>query len=228
MPKGRAGISGPGVFYRIRLPEEGQEPKNEKQAKLMAVAAIKCDILTDLKSRRPKEASGNDEEQNWAVIIHAVGGYLGQSMNGLPPTEAERNKAIARIEKAATKLEEEFEAADFHVTDLLHKAMHRRGANFYELKKHLEAITNPMPIVEVVRQSKGRPDPYLETLIRELVQVWTDATGKVPGKTGTDHYKGGRTSPFYRWCNLITGPIIGKNLPRELVDTVIDLCKPDG
>ena len=153
---------------------------------------------------------------------------MGQVKNGWPPTLAERDKALSRIGYAAVKLEAEIVAANFHVTDFLHKAMHRRGANLYELRKHLEAITDPMLMVEEVRQPKGRPDPYLEDLIRELVQVWTDATGKMPGKTGTDHYKGGRTSPFYRWCNLITGPVIGKNLPRELVDTVIDLCKPDG
>lgn len=225
MPKGKMAISGSGPFWRVKLPEEGQEPKTEEQRILVAVAVAKDEILAELAKRVP---GGVVLDDPWERILYAAGGYLGQTKRGLPPTVAERDKAFSRIEKAATKLEEEFAAADFHIIDLLHKAMLRRGADFYELKKHLEGITDPMPIVEEVRQPKGRPDPYLDYLIRELVKVWTDATGKPPGKTGTDHYKGGRTSPFLLWCNMIAEPAIGKSLPRDLVDTVIDLCKPDG
>jgi hypothetical protein len=228
LPKGRIGISGPGPFYRVRLPKDGHEPKTEEQRKLASVAAIKDEVLAVLEKRLPQDGDHVVLDDCWDAIIHAVGGYLGQAKNGPPPTEAERNKALSRIEQAAGKLEAEIAAANFHVTDFLHKAMHRRGADLFEFKKHLEAITDPMPMVEEVRQPKGRPDPYLEDLIRGLVKVWIDATGKAPGKTGTNHYEGGRTSPFYRWSNIIAKPAIGKSLPRDLVDTVIDLCKPDG
>ena len=157
-----------------------------------AVVAIKDGILRELEKRIPEHASGRPLDEEWDTIIHATGGYLGQVKNGWPPTLAERDKALSRIGYAAVKLEAEIVAANFHVTNFLHKAMHQRGANLYELRKHLEAITDPMPMVEQVRQPKGRPDSYLEDLIRELVQVWTDATGKMPGKTGTEHYKVGR------------------------------------
>lgn len=228
MPKGRIGISGPGTFYRVRLPEEGQEPRTEEQRKLLAVAARKDQIVDELEKRHPQEGGNKNLEECWDAIIDAVGGYLGQAKNGLPPTEAERKKALSRIEKAAIKLEEEIASANCHVTVFLHRVMHRRGADLFEFKKQLEAITELTPMIEEVRQPKGRPDPYLEYLIRELLQIWIEAIGTGPGKTGTDHYKGGRTSPFYRWCNMIAEPVIGKNLPRDLVDTVIDLCKPDG
>ena len=228
MPKGRIGISGPGTFYRVRLPEEGQEPRTEEQRKLLAIAARKDQIVDELEKRHPQEGDNKNLEECWDAIIHAVGGYLGQAKNGLPPTEAEREKALSRIERAAIKLEEEIASANFHVTDFLHRVMHRRGADLFEFKKQLEAITDPTPMIEEVRQPKGRPDPFLEDLIRELVRVWTDATGKVPGKTGTDHYEGGRTSPFYRWCNMIAEPVSGKSISRELTDAVIGLSKPDG
>ncbi len=228
MPKGRIGISGPGPFYRVRLPKYGKEPKTDEQRKLLAVAAIKDDVLGELEGRLAQDKNGDSLEYYWEAILHAVGGYLGQVKKGLPPTPAERDKALSRIEKAATKLEEEIAAAHFHVTNILHKAMHRRGADLFELKKHLEGITDPMPLIDEVRQPKGRPDPYFEDLIRALVGIWTDATGKAPGKTGSDHYKGGRTSPFYSWCNMIVEPAISKKLPRDLVDTVIGLIRPDG
>ena len=102
MPKGRIGISGPGPFYRVRLPKDGQEPKTDEQRKLAAVAAIKDEVLAELKGRLPQDKSGDSLEDYWEAILHALGGYLGQAKRGLPPTPAERDKALSRIEKAAT------------------------------------------------------------------------------------------------------------------------------
>jgi hypothetical protein len=246
VPKGRAGISGPGVFYRVRLPKEGQAPKTDDERKLLAVAERKDDILSELSKRIPKGVGEGRLEERWDAIIHAVGGCLGKRRKGLPPTVGKRDRAAERIRKAAIKLEKKIskfdqamtelqeaaakledgiETSNFHVEVLIHRAMHRRGADFYELKKHLAAISDNIPMSETMPMPKERPDPYLEDLIRELIKVWADVTGKIPGKTGTDHYQGGRTSPFYRWCNMVAEPAVGKKLPRDLLDAVIDLHK---
>ena len=228
MPKGRIGISGPEPFYRVRLPKNNEEAHTNEQRSLLSLVAIKDQVLLELDERRSTDSEPVDVEELWDAIIDAVGGYLGQAKQGLPPTTAQRDKALLRIQKAALKLEEEITAADFHVTDMLHKAMRRRGSGLYELKKHVETITDYTPVTEGVRELKARPDPYLEYLIRELVQIWMTATNSFPGKTGTNHYEGGRTSPFYRWCNMIAEPVIDKKLPRDLIDSVIKFCRPDG
>ena len=221
------GISGSGPFWRVKFPEEGQEPKSDEERKLLSLAAIKPEIMDELSERR---GSQNDEETEgaWDAIIYAVGGYLGQFKQGLPPTGAERDKVLEKIESAASKLEDEIADAPFHVSDLLYKVMNRQGADLFELKKQLKAISVLMPVSQMVRQPKGRPDPYIETLIRDLIEIWTSAVGTPPGKTGTDHYKDERTSPFYRWSNRIAELGIGETLPRDLVDTVIGLTRPDG
>ena len=228
MPKGRIGISGPEPFYRVRLPKNNEEADTDEQRSLLSLVAIKNQVLLELDKRRSTDSEPVDVEVLWDAIIDAVGGYLGQAKQGLPPTTAQRDKALLRIQKAALKLEEEITAADFHVTDMLHKAMRRRGSGLYELKKHLKPITDYTPVTKGVRELKARPDPYLEYLIRELVQIWMTATNSFPGKTGTNHYEGGRTSPFYRWCNMIAEPVIDKKLPRGLIDSVIKFCRPDG
>ena len=51
-------------------------------------------------------------------------------------------------------------AGDFHVTDMLHKSMHRHGANLSELKMHLKTITDDTSLTEGVREPKARPDHY--------------------------------------------------------------------
>ena len=196
MPKGRIGISGPGPFYRVRLQNNNEEAHTDEQRSLLSLVAIKDQVLLELEECRSTDCEPVDEEELWDAIIDAVGGYLGQAKRGLPPTTAQRDKALSRIQKAAIKLEEEIPAADFHVIDMLHKAMRRRGSGLYELKKHLEPITDYTPVTEGVREFKAWPDPYLEYLIRELVQIWMTATNSFPGKTGTNNYEGGRTSTF--------------------------------
>ena len=221
------GVSGSGPFWRVKLPEEGQEPKSDEERMLLSLAAIKAGILDELAERRGSQID-EEAEETWEAIIYAVGGYLGQFKQGLPPTRAERDKVLEKIESAASKLEDEIADAPFHVSDLLHKVMRRQGADLLELKKQLKAISVLMPVSQMVRLPKGRPDPYLETLIRDLIEIWTSAVGTPPGKTGEDHYKGGRTSPFYRWSNQIARVGIGKKLSKGLVDTVIGLTRADG
>ncbi len=228
MPKGRMGISGSGPFFRIPLPEAGQPASSPEQQKLLELDAIRSELIDELTTRHPTALPAEEADRAWNEIIEAVGTYLGQSKRGLPPTVAQRDKTLERIKRAASKLEAEIGKAHVNVTDLLHKALRRRGGNLRELNKQLEALTDPGPITEEVRQAKGRPDPYLEDLIRQLVDVWTRVVGKSPGKTGEDHYQGGRTSPFYRWSNRITEVGIGKKLPRDLIDTIIELKRPDG
>lgn len=133
MPKGRIGISGPGPFYRVRLPNNNEEANTDEQRSLPSFVAIKDQVLLELDERRSTDRESIDKEELWDAIIDAMGGYLGQAKQGLPPTTAQRDKARSRIQKAAIKLEEEITGADFHVTDMLHKAMHRRGANLSEL-----------------------------------------------------------------------------------------------
>ena len=228
MPKGRMGISGSGPFSRIGLPDEGQPLTSPEQQKLLELDAIRAELIDELTTRRPTALPMEEADQAWLEIIEAVGIYLGQSKRGLPPTAAQRDKTLERIKRAASKLEAEIDKAHVNVTDLLHKALRRRGGDLRELNKQLDAVTDPGPITEEVRQAKGRPDPYLEDLIRQLIRVWTRVVGKSPGKTGEDHYQGGRTSPFYRWSIRIAEVGIGKNLPRDLIDTIIELKRPDG
>ena len=228
MPKGRMGISGSGPFSRISLPDPGQPAAGPEQQKLLDLDTIRAELIHELKARRPTVLSQEEADGAWHEIIEVVGIYLGQSKRGRPPTAAQRDKSLERIKRAASKLEAEIDKAHVNVTDLLHKALRRRGGDLRELHKQLAAFTDPGPITEEVRQAKGRPDPYLENLIRQLVRVWTRVVGKSPGKTGEDHYQGGRTSPFYRWSNRIAEVGIGKNLPRDLIDTIIELKRPDG
>jgi len=228
MPKGRMGISGSGPFRSVQLPKHGKRPRTQYEKQLQALDAIKNELLDELEERRssalaqPKRKNAGDE------IVAAIGTYLGQTLKEKPPTEAERDKILKKIESAACKLEKQIVDAPFHVKVLLHNAMRCRGGDIDELKKQLTATSVLMPISQWVKTKKGRPDPFAEDLIRELVIVWQSTTGEWPGKTGQDHYKGGRTSPFYIWVNRIAKVGIGKKLPRELIDTTIGLTKPDG
>ena len=182
MPKGRMGVFGSGPFYRVRLPPPGEKPKTEEQRKLVALDEIKSEVMGELAERAGYHFTEKEQHSTWCAIIDAVGAYLGQLKNGLPPTQSERDKMLTRITKAAELLENELDVSNFHVTDLLHKVMRRRNADLFKLKKHLSAITDPMPMDEEVSQPKARPDPKEEPLIRELVQIWLSVTGKVPGK----------------------------------------------
>ena len=228
MPKGRVGISGPGVFSRIYPPKVGEEAISEDQHKLAAVMELRKDVIGELEKRRSAESGEPDFIFLWGYILRAVGTYLGQAALGLPPTLADQDRVLARIDKAATNLQREIDDANFHVRVILQRAMSRRDADLHKLRKQLDLMIDEVPLTDEVRQPKGRPDPYLEDLIEALIEVWTAATGKLPGKTGQDHYKGGRTSPFYRWCNMIAVPGIGKTLPRDLVDTLIGPHQSDG
>jgi hypothetical protein len=230
MPKGRMGISGSGPFFRITLPRETDGEPSDDQKRLLALNELKTELLGDLDKRRSTPLSPEDGAKFWSDIIHAAGGYLGQSKRGLPPTEADSDRELAKIAKAASRLEDEIINADFHVIDLLAKTMGRGGADLSELKRHLAMVAEILPLSQTIRRPKGRPDPYLEPFLRELVDIWATATGKFPGKTGEDHYRGGRTSPFFRWCNKIgaTGITEQKKIPRDLLDKVIELSKPDG
>lgn len=228
MPKGRVGISGPGVFSRIYPPKVGEEAISEDQQKLAAVMELRKDVIGELEKRRSAESGEPDFIFLWGYILRAVGTYLGQAALGLPPTLADQDRVLARIDKAATNLQREIADANFHVRVILQRAMSRRDADLHILRKQLDLMVDEVPLTEEVRQPKGKPDPYLEDFIVDLIEVWTVATGKLPGKTGQDHYKGGRTSPFYRWCNMIAVPGIGKTLPRDLVDTLIGPHQSDG
>lgn len=228
MPKGRIGISGPGVFARVYPPILGDEPTSDEQRKLVAVFEIRSAAISELEKRRPDGDVEIDFTILWAYILRALGTYLGQAALGLPPTLADQDRVLARIDKAAAILEKEIADANFHVRVILQRAMSRRGADLTILRKQLDLMIDQMQLTDEVRQPKGRPDPYLEDLIVDLIEVWTLATGKLPGKTGENHYKGVRTSPFYRWCNMIAVPGIGKTLPRDLIDMLIADHKSDG
>ena len=228
MPKGRMPILGSGPFVRVRLPKPGDEPKTEDEKKLQELDAIKNELLDELDKRSSTAMDEPSRDTVWEAIIAAVGTYLGQKQRGLPPTEAERDKILGKIERAASKLEDEITHAPVHVISLLNSAMLRRDGNLYELKKHLDALSGLSPISQILNLPQGRPDPFAEGLIRELVAVWKNTTGKWPGKTGEDNYKRVRTSPFFRWISRISEVGIGKGLSRELIDTTISLSKPDG
>ena len=70
------------TFYRVRFPEEGQEPLTEEQHKLLAVAACKDQTVDELEKRHPQGGGNKNLEECWDAIIHAVGRYLGQAKNG--------------------------------------------------------------------------------------------------------------------------------------------------
>ena len=53
MPKGRIGISGPGVFARVYPPILGDEPTSDEQRKLVAVFEIRSAAISELEKRRP-------------------------------------------------------------------------------------------------------------------------------------------------------------------------------
>ena len=52
MPKGRIGISGPGVFARVYPPILGDEPTSDEQRKLVAVFEIRSAAISELEKRR--------------------------------------------------------------------------------------------------------------------------------------------------------------------------------
>ncbi len=58
--------------------------------------------------------------------------------------------------------------------------MNRLGSGLYEIKRHLETITDYRPVTEGLREYKARSDPYLEYSIRELVQIWMTAINRFP------------------------------------------------
>ncbi len=113
MPKGQIGISGPGPFFRVRLPNNNEEDHTDEQRSLLTLVAIKDQVLQELDERRPTDCELIDKEKYWDAIIYAVGGYLGQAKRCLPPTTARRDKTLLRIQKAALKLDKEITAADF-------------------------------------------------------------------------------------------------------------------
>ena len=213
MPKGRIRIHGAGGYRSIRSE---------------SLQSIKKELLDDLASRRPEKLGDLNREEIWKRIDDAVASYLGQIRKGLPPTESERDQAFEKIEKAARKLGATLSDSHLNIRDFVHKAMRRQGASLYEFEKQLDVLIDLTPITDWLQIPKGRPDQYVEWLIRELIFVWEQSTGDFPGKTGTDHYKGGRTSPFYRWSNKIAQVVIEKNFPRDLTDKLIGLSRPDG
>lgn len=256
MPKGRMGISGPGQFRRVYLPKDECAPQSPEEEKLVKLNGLKIDLLGQIEKRTSGDTQLKNSDDVWDNVLTAVGNYLGQTKRGLPPTLSEMNRTIELISKVASKLDDELGDADFHIQDTIHKGMHRQGGDLYKLKALLrniidiEIITKAMHSKEgyLVSTSgnyhepgdtsnlsmhfgpKGRPDPYAEYSIRELVSIWRSATGNIPGKTGDSHgyHETGRTSPFYRWCCQISEVIIGKPFPRDLIDTVIDLMSADG
>ena len=82
MLKGKVGISGPGPFYRVRLPKNNEEPHTDEQRSLLSLVAIKDQVLLELDERRSTECESIDKEELWDAIIDAVGGYLGQAKQG--------------------------------------------------------------------------------------------------------------------------------------------------
>ena len=88
MPKGRIGISGSGPFYRVRLPNNNEEAHTDEQRSPLSLVAIKDQVLLELEERRSTDCDSIDKEELWDVIIYAVGGYLGQAKQGLPPPAA--------------------------------------------------------------------------------------------------------------------------------------------
>lgn len=246
------GISGPGQFHRIRLPEEGQKPLSEPQEKLVSLNAARISIVDELLRRSSLSISAEKQSDIWNKVLACVGDYLGQLQAGLPPTVGEMTSAIENVCTVADQLDDAIGALNFHVEDTLYKAMHRQGGDLYVLKTQLGKIidadiiakgmhsksgyaldlkrdleTDP-PTVALHHGQKGYPDPYLKNLIERLHDIWSDAVGKPPSKTGTDHYKETRTSPFYDWCIQIANAADLKPFPRDLVDTVIDLKRSDG
>ena len=88
MPKGRIGISGPGPFYRVRLPNNNEEANTDEQRSLLSLVAIKGQVLLELDERRSTDRESIDKEELWDAIIDAMGGYLGQAQQDLPPKTA--------------------------------------------------------------------------------------------------------------------------------------------
>ena len=257
MPKGRMSISGPGQFRRVHLPKDGCPPESPEEETLVNLKEHKVVLLEQIEKHTAKGAKLINPDAIWSSVITAVGNYLGQIEHGLPPTLSEMSSTIERISKIASKFDDELGNANFHIQDIIHKGMHRQGGDLYKLKAHLSKIIDIDVIAKAMHSKngylvdtshgdlnklsdipgisrhfspKGRPDPFAEYLIRELVAIWHSATGNIPGKTGDSHgYKEtGRTSPFYRWCSQISEVINGKPLPRDLIDTLIDLMSTDG
>ena len=76
MPKGRIGISGPGVFARVYPPILGDEPTSDEQRKLVAVFEIRSAAISELEKRRPDGDVEIDFTILWAYIVRALGTYL--------------------------------------------------------------------------------------------------------------------------------------------------------
>ena len=228
MPRGKTGVFGAGPFFRVRLPEEGREPTGD-QHRLVDLNNSREDVMVVMRQYCRAPLPEAKDVEAWAQVIEAVGGYLGQLKAGLPPTEGEQRDHLQRIAKTARKLDELLVSSSFHVADFMHKAVHRIGGDLPYLRKCLAELRDLDVLVDDMVKPKGRPDPYAEYLIRELIRIWRSATGKHPGKTGDTHVEPStRTSPFYRWCQAIADKSLGAPLPRDLIDTMIDITRTDG
>lgn len=229
MPKGKTGIFGTQAFFRVNLPKPGKEPASEEQRRLVALDNDRVTVMSELNRYRRKPLPKATENKVWAQVIDAVGGYLGQSKNGPPPTESEQRAHLQRISQTARKLDDLLDCSTFHMKDLMHKAVSRIGGDLPYLRKCLRELRDLDVLVDDMVKPKGRTDPYAEYLIRELVVIWRSATGKHPGKTGDTHTEPStKSSPFYRWCQAIADKALNKPLPRDLIDTVIDHMRSDG
>ncbi len=151
-------------------------------------------------------------------VNKAIADYQGQRKEGLPPTEAEQRSKIKRIQKKARELRDALEDVDLHTSVLLTRATPEFSRS--ELLETLEDLVGAVP--NDVRRPKGRPDPYLEWLVRKLFHVWLDMTKQVPRIT-SQHKKNDRKSgPFLDWINYIADPIDGlETVPRGLTEAVI-------
>ena len=69
-----------------------KRPHTDEKRSLLSLVAIKDQVLLELDERRSTDRESIDKEELWDAIIYAVGGYLGQAKQGLPPTTAQRDK----------------------------------------------------------------------------------------------------------------------------------------
>jgi len=65
-----------------------EEANTDEQRSLLSLVAIKGQVLLELDERRSTDRESIDKEELWDAIIDAMGGYLGQAQQDLPPKTA--------------------------------------------------------------------------------------------------------------------------------------------
>lgn len=180
------------------------------------------------------ELSFEEKERLLHTVAQATADYCGRVKNGFPPTDGERDAQISKMQKTAREicvlmdeLEDQInDPSNRTAVDYLHRAMRRNGSSLMKVKTmmldlsefraHLSTLAgSDHRASEMGHLPKGSADPYMKQFMESLFPVWTQITGKAPGRV-VGHYddqsgKSLESSPFVEWLEVIMKTSAVKN-----------------